>query len=157
MFDTAAAVAWSRDRLHAGGVFAADEYVGANRFQYSAELLVWVNRMLATLPDRLLRRANPAEGHLPRIATPVSVAELIRIDPSEAVDSINIVPAVRQLFPDAEIIPTGGALYFVGLDQAFNNFKTEEDLRLLNALLIADEAIGRLVETQFAVILAVKS
>lgn len=156
MFDTAAAVAWSRDRLRRGGVFAADEYVGASRFQHSPELFAWSNRMLALLPDRLLRRPDPDAGLVPRVVGPIAVDELIQVDPSEAVDSANILPSVARTFRDVDIIPTGGALYFVALNDAFHNFTSPEDLRLLEALLLADEAVGRLGETQLAVIFAVK-
>jgi SAM-dependent methyltransferase len=155
MPDTAAAVAWSHARLRPGGVFAADEYVGASRFQHTPSLMAWTNRMLALLPERLLRRPD-GNGFVPRALGLIPVEELVKIDPTEAVDSANILPAVRHVFPDAEIIPTGGALYFVALNDAFHNFVTEDDLRLLDALLLADEAIGQLGETQYAVILAVK-
>lgn len=71
-------------------------------------------------------------------------------------DSAPILPAVRRVFPGATIIPAGGALYFIGLNNAFHNFTSEDDPRLLDALLLAGEAVGQLGETQYAVALAVK-
>lgn len=156
MPDSAAAVTWSRERLRPGGVFAMDDYVGASRFQHSPGLMIWTNRMLSLLPDRLLRDDRDPARLVPRALSLIDVAALIAIDPTEAVDSFPILPAVSAVFPGAEIIPTGGALYFVGLNNAFHNFRSDEDLRLLDALLLADEAVGLLGETQYAVALAVK-
>ena len=158
MPDTAAAVAWSRDRLRSGGAFALDDYVGANRFQHSDAPLAWANRIRALLPDRLLTRWAESAGQLTaRVIGRIDPQELADLDPTHAVDSINILPAIRRLFPSAEIIPTGGALWVVALDGAFHNFVSEEDLCLLNALLLVDEAVGQLGETQYAVALAIKT
>lgn len=156
MPDTAMAVAWSRERLRPGGVFAMDDYVGASRFQHSPWLLAWTNRMLGVLPDRLLQDCQDGARLVPRVLGLINLEDLMRIDPTEAVDSAHILPAIRRVFPDATIIPTGGALYFIGLNNAFHNFTSEDDLRLLDALLLADEAVGQLEETQYAVALAVK-
>jgi SAM-dependent methyltransferase len=156
MPDTAAAVAWSRDHLRSGGVFAMDDFVGASRFQHTPELMAWANRMLALLPDRLLRGSRDPTRTVPRVATLLDPDAVAAIDPTEAVDSGNILPAVRRVFPSADIIPTGGALYFVGLNDAFHNFVAQEDLRLLDALLLLDEAVAQRGETPYAVALAVK-
>jgi hypothetical protein len=156
MFDTATAVHWSHARLRPGGIFASDEYVGANRFQHSAAVLEWSNRLLALLPDRLLRPASPDEPPPRRPIGCPDPREVAQEDPSEAVDSANILPSIRLVFPGAEIIPTGGSLYFVALNNAFQNFESEDDLRLLQALLLVDEAVGHLGETQLAVAFAIK-
>jgi hypothetical protein len=47
-------------------------------------------------------------------------------------------------------------LHFVGLNDAFHNFVAQEDLRLLDALLLLDEAVAQRGETPYAVALAVK-
>ena len=137
------------------GVFAIDVYVGS-RFQHWPALPRDVNQMLALLPDRLLRRPSGQTGHDPRILGLIRKEELIVIDPTEAVDSGNILPAIRRVFQAAETIPTGGGLYFNALNAAFHKFVTEDDLRLLHALLMADEALGRAGETQYAIALAMK-
>jgi SAM-dependent methyltransferase len=156
MPDTNAALRWSRERLRDGGVLACDEYVGATRFQHSDAVMAWCNRLLALLPDRLLRRPDQ-QSLIPRNIGRIKPEELIAIDPTEACDSANILPGIAQHFPGAEIVPTGGALYFIGLNEAFHNFVNEEDIRLLNGLLDIDAAIGRMEETQYAVIFAIKT
>lgn len=156
MPDTAAAVAWSRDRLRPGGVFAMDDYVGESRFQHTPELMAWSNRMLALLPDRLLRRSQDRTQLVPRVLGLHDPHVIAATDPTEAVDSGNILPAVRRAFAAPEIVPTGGALYFVALNDAFHNFIEEDDLRLLDTLLLLDEAVAQRGETPYAVALAVK-
>lgn len=156
MPDTAAAVQWSFDRLKPGGLFAMDDYVGATRFQHSPQLMAITNAVLATLPERYFRRPGPDAGFVPRALALTDVEALIKIDPSEAMDSSNILPAIRNVFPAAEIIPTGGLLYFVALNDAFHNFETEEDLKILDHLLTIDHSASILTETQYAVVFAVK-
>ncbi len=67
------------------------------------------------------------------------------------------MPAVRSLFPSCEIIPTGGALYFLCLNYAFHNFVTDEDHRVLNALLLLDQLLGERGESPYAVGFAFKT
>lgn len=156
MPDTAAAIGWSRDCLCDGGVFAMDDYTGARRFQHSASLMRDANRLRAILPARLLRPFNAPDAPVPREIGLIDPEALIAADPTEAADSDNILPALRQVFPNADIVPTGGAFYFIALVDAFHNFVTDGDLRLLDALLLADEALARTGPTLYAVALAVK-
>lgn len=156
MPDTAAAVQWSFDRLKPGGLFAMDDYVGATRFQHSPQVMAITNAVMATLPERYLRRPGADEGFVPRALALTDIDALIKIDPSEAMDSGNILPAIKKVFPAAEIIPTGGLLYFVALNDAFHNFEAEEDLKVLDHLLKIDHAASVLTETQYAVVFAVK-
>ncbi len=157
MPDTAAAIAWSRDRLQHGGLFAMDDYVGANRFQHSPAIMYTANRMRGLLPDRLLRPHGDPNGHVHREIHLIDPDALAAADPSEATDSANILPALRQTFPNAELIPTGGVFYFLGLVDAFHNFTSEDDLRLLDALLLTDETLARTGETLYAVGLAIRA
>jgi SAM-dependent methyltransferase len=148
MFDTHAFVAWSRDSLRDGGLFAMDDYVGATRFQHSPELVAWCNRLLASLPEYLRRHWN-GRDNIP----PFSVCDpkaLACTDPSECADSGAILPAVRSIFPRAEVIKTGGAAY-IALSNALQNFRSETEIALLNAILLADEEVSYRVERQYAV------
>ena len=157
MIDTPKAVRWSRDHIRCGGVFAMDDYVGESRFQHTAALVAWSNRMLSLLPDRLLRRWDDPARLIPRPVHIHAPEDIAAIDPTEAVDSGNIIPAVRSTFADPVVIPTGGALYFVALNDAFHNFVDEPDLRLLDALLLLDAAVAQIGETPYAVCLATKT
>jgi hypothetical protein len=63
---------------------------------------------------------------------------------------------LRTLFPDCEIIPTGGALYHLALNDIFCNFTSEDDLALLRQILLLDRALAERGTTQYAVAFAVK-
>lgn len=155
MFDTHRAVAWSRERLGPGGLFAMDDYVGAPRFQHADAIMDWAALLLALLPDRLLAHWDAARATtIPRRPGRHDPQALATMDPSEAVDSQNILPAIRSVFPGAEIIRTGGTVYFIALCEAFQNFDSAEDLRLLDALLAIDHAVAQREETQYAVAFA---
>jgi hypothetical protein len=131
-----------------------DDFVGESRFQYPDAALSWTNRALATLPDRYLRRHDDPTQMNPRHFLRVLPEHVAEVDPSEAADSGSILPAVRRVFPEAEVIPTGGMIYFAGLTHNFHNFESEEDLQLLQALLLVDEAAARLGHTAYAVAFA---
>lgn len=156
MMDVHASVQWSRDHLRQGGVFAMDDYVGATRFQHSPEFVAWGSRLLALLPEHLRRHWNGTDV-IPTVVGVLDPAELARIDPSECADSGSILPAVKSIFPDAEIIKTGGIAYFIALTHTFHNYTSETELALLNAILMADEAVSDRVESQYAVVIARKS
>ena len=104
MLDTRAAIEWSARCLSSGGVLYLDDYVGASRFQYPDAQMDVFNEVYAALPRRFLARRDPKAGFYPRrMARPVE-ADVIRVDPSEAADSENIMPALMETFPDADIV-----------------------------------------------------
>ena len=107
MLDARAAVEWSFDVLKPGGVFAMREYTGPTRWQLTERNYQLIDAFRGALPPHL----KPKRVSIPRR----TVEWMIERDPSEAADSSNIMPAVRRVFPDAEIIPLGGALYLFGL------------------------------------------
>lgn len=151
MSDTPSAIAWSRDRLRWGGLFAFDDYVGPNRFQFSDDLLVRVNAALTLLPDRYLRKPNNPQELVARKIGRWSAEKVAADDPSEAVDSGRILPAIRSVFPKHQIIPTGGSIYFLALNDAFHNFVTDEDQLVLRGLLLIDHLLTERGETPYAV------
>lgn len=158
MLDTEQAIAWSRDRLKGGGLLAIDDYVGPNQFQWSEPTIRQATQLLQSLaPHQRIDPTNPARtvrtvgGKPPR-------ESVIATDPTEAADSAAIIPALRQAFPGSlDLIPTGGLAYLICLDELFENFKSEEDLRQLQDLLEADAAWGREQETAYAVAFAIKA
>lgn len=74
------------------GYFALLEYIGPNRFQWTDRQLELLNEIVAALPGEYL---SPARR--PPVARP-SVEELMKIDPSEAVRSEDIIPLVGEHF-----------------------------------------------------------
>lgn len=157
MLDTAQAIAWSSSRLRQGGLFAMDDYVGPDRFQWSDATIQRATLLLQSLT--IQQRADP---HHPQVILRETAAcppidHVIRTDPTEAADSSNILPALQRQFGSTlEWIPTGGLAYFICLDGLFENFQTPQELHQLQQLLQIDAAWARTVETAYAVAFAVK-
>jgi len=155
MMDARAAVQWSSDRLRPGGLFAIDDYVGATYNQHSPELVAWGTELMASLPETLRRHWNGVDV-MPPFTGRVPIEDIVAMDPSECADSASILPAIRDIFPEHQIIETGGAAYFYAMMHTFHNFTSETDLALLTTILNADREITHRTESQFAVVLAVK-
>jgi SAM-dependent methyltransferase len=156
MPDVYEALRFSRDRLRHGGLLAIDDYVGPTRFQWTEENLRWASRVRENLPDRLLQ--NPwAPGRLvSRELFRETPETIIAIDPSEAMDSGRAIAALREVFLSVEIMPTGGALYHLALNDILCNFVTKEDNVLLKHILMLDQLLAETGTTQYAVAFARK-
>ncbi len=157
MPDTPAALTWSHGILKPGGLLAFDDYVGPNRFQFSDELIDRVNQITTLIPDRLLGKVGCPGEKMPKRVSRWDPAVVEADDPSEAPDSGRILPALHSTFPEAEVIPTGGAIYFLALNHLFGNFDSEEDIALLNLLLLADRLLAERFETPYTVAFASRS
>jgi SAM-dependent methyltransferase len=148
------AIVWSKNRLRPGGIFAMDDYVGPTRFQWTDVNLEWANRVLATLPDGLLRSPYDPLQTVSRVVTRPSPEAVIAVDPSEAADSGNILPALRRVFPLACIIRTGGCIYHLALNDIFHNFNSADEIQILKSYLLLDQCLAENGETQYAVAIA---
>jgi SAM-dependent methyltransferase len=134
MLDTREAIAWSARCLAPGGVLYLDDYVGPSRFQYPDDEMAVFNEVYAALPRRFLARSDSRGGFYPRRLERPDEAAVIRVDPSEAADSANIVPALLESFPDADIVRVSGGLFQAGLHDIMGNFDPERDAAVLNLL-----------------------
>jgi SAM-dependent methyltransferase len=145
------ALSWSRERLRKGGVLAMDDYIGPSRMQFGPDFLDFSTRFRRSLPPK--RMDNPwAPGQvMPTQVESMDLDALIYLDPSEAVDSANILPALAQFFPNAEVTPTGGAIYHLALNDILHNL-TEAEVR---TGLEWDDSARRDGMNQYAVALAV--
>jgi hypothetical protein len=81
---------------------------------------------------------------------------MIAADPSEAADSERILPSVREIFPDASIIETGGVIYHLALNDVFANFDESEDHALLQVALLLDRALTAMGDNHYAVAIATR-
>ena len=156
MFDVAAAVRWSVRALQSGGCFAIDDYVGPTRFQWTELELEMAARVRALLPDRLLVNPRNPNAWLDRAPSRPDVQVMMAADPTEAADSGRILAEVTAAFPRARIIPTGGIIYHLALNDVLANFDVEQDQPMLESLLLLDEMLARCGHTQYAVAIALK-
>ncbi|MDE2562526.1 MAG: hypothetical protein KGL48_09810 [Sphingomonadales bacterium] len=72
------------------------------------------------------------------------------MDPSEAADSGRILAGIAVHFPHAEVVPTGGVVYQLALNDVLANFHDDADYALLDSLLFLDEQVAKSGLTQYA-------
>jgi len=120
--------------LKPGGIFVINEYVGPNRFQWSKEQLKLSNKALGNLP-LLFRKRWQSESKKSKIYRP-GLLRMILSDPSEAVNSENILPKIKERFKVLEEKPYGGNILQLTLKDISHNFIEEgkEGIQLLNVL-----------------------
>ena len=107
-----------------GGVFAINEYVGPNRWQFT-RMQVWLaNQLLRAMPSRL-REHYPHKTTKSEVLQ-LSIAEMIEMDPSEAIRSEDIIPVFEKFFTVEQRRDYGGSLSILVLDNIVGNF-TETD------------------------------
>jgi len=156
MLDVNAAIRWSHDRLVVGGHFVMDDFVGPSRFQWPDDQLEIATRVREILPARfLVHPQEPTKCISKRLVRP-SVEHMIETDPTEAVDSENILISLKQVFPGSNVIFTGGVIYHLALSDVLANFDDTEDAALLQALLLLDETLARNQQSHYAVAIASK-
>ena len=155
MLDVHRAVEWSSSVLRPGGMFVMDDFIGPSRLQWTDFNLQIGSRLRRILPDRLLADPKDPSKRLPVELTRMDPAALIAQDPTEAADSERILGAVRAWFPDADVILTGGCIYFPSLDNVLANM-TPEDAPLLDLCLVLDDLCTDLGHSLYAVAIARK-
>jgi SAM-dependent methyltransferase len=164
MLNVHTSVVWSRQVLKKNGLFYMDDYVGASRFQWPDRQLEMASEVRRSLRGTKYLR-NPARRSMffnkylqYRLKRPDPEA-LRRADPSEAADSEQILPAIAEQFPEAEIIRTGGVIYSLALADVIANFdeNLDEDRLLLQSLLDMEISCISQGETHYAACLAIKN
>ncbi|HKR90352.1 MAG TPA: class I SAM-dependent methyltransferase [Phenylobacterium sp.] len=129
-----------RRALRPGGIFHLNEFVGPDRFQWTDAQLHHMNAFVEALPVRF--RRMPLGGVRPRPARP-TIAQMIAVDPSEAIRSSAILATVRRHFRVVEQRQLGGALLHIGLSGIVQNFDAQapEDVALLEAFFALEDRL----------------
>lgn len=151
MLDTRKAVINSKNILKNEGYFFCNDYVGANRFQWSDLELAIMNGVRQSLPDEVFI-VNGKQKQ--RFIVRNDVEKMKQIDYSEAADSENIIPAIKEVFQNPFIAYTGGTIFHICLNDILQNIPENSDL--LNHLLEIDSAAADHGIGQYAFILAQK-
>ncbi len=122
------------------GLLVINEYVGPGRLQWSESQLKIVNDLLQNrIPEKYKRRYK-SRFSKSRLSGP-GILRMIFSDPSEAVDSENIIPALRKGFITLEEKHPGGNILMPLLKDIAFHF-TEEDpeaMVLLDELMKAED------------------
>jgi 2-polyprenyl-3-methyl-5-hydroxy-6-metoxy-1,4-benzoquinol methylase len=130
--------------LGPGGLLIMDEYVGPSRFQWTSGQMRAANALLAALPER---HRTQRDGQVKRRVVRPSRLSMRLDDPSEAVDSSSLMPALQRHFAMLEEHPYGSILH-LALHGIACNFLAEDDPGTVQALRLClaaeDQALGRL-------------
>lgn len=151
MPDAREAVAWSHRVLKPGGLFVMDDYAGATRMQFPEAMLQISTEFRSTLPEQYLKNPYDPTKMMAVNCVPPDEDDLFAMDPSECADSANIIPAIRDIFPQAQIILTGGGVYHLGLSDILHNIHEETDRPILDRAMEFDERCLKMGLTQYAV------
>lgn len=157
MPDAGEALRWSRRVLKAGGLFLMDDFVGPTRMQWSQRTLNINNIFLHSLPAQYFRHPCKPAATLPQAVQRPNVAVMMATDPSECADSARILPELARHFPEADVIPTGGGVYVVGLNDVLHNIVAANDTATLDRAMDLDQACADLGETHYAAAMGIKS
>jgi len=140
--------------LQPGGVLFAEDYVGPTRMQYSDPHLAAMNRALAVLPDS---KRMDCYGRLKTTIERQPPELFLQHDPSEAVRSADILPALRARFA-MEVAPMGMSLSFQVLLDIVHNFDPDDpaDNALIDQIVTIETEAERTGEAEmlFACIVA---
>jgi len=114
-----------RRSLKPGGVFMFNEFVGPSRFQWTDLQLELANELLRALPERHRWSAHSGT-QLSEIGRP-TVAEMIEMDPTEAVRSADIMPVLDSFFEIVERKDYGGTLLHLLLTHVMASFDLNDE------------------------------
>jgi SAM-dependent methyltransferase len=157
MLDVGEALRWRRRVLRTGGLLLMDDFVGPTRMQWSQRLLDINNIFLRSLPPEYFRHPSNPNATLPRVVHRPDVNVMIATDPSECADSARILPELARHFPEADVTPTGGGIYVVGLNDVLHNIVAAGDTATLDRMMDLDQACADLGETNYATVMAIKT
>jgi ubiquinone/menaquinone biosynthesis C-methylase UbiE len=114
--------------LKEGGLLVVFEYVGPNRLQWTQEQLNFANKLLKSLPDEYKRRFQSSSVKH-RIYRP-GLFRMLIVDPSEAVDSESILPAIHKHFKTIEEKNMGWDITHLLFKDIAHNFLDEDEATL---------------------------
>lgn len=108
--------------LGPGGLLIMDEYVGPSRFQWARPQIRAANTLLAALPEE---RRIQRDGRIKRRVVRPSRLSMRLDDPSEAVESSDLMPALHRRFAVLEERPYGSILH-LALHGIAHNFLADD-------------------------------
>ena len=106
--------------LKPGGYLVLNDFVGPTKFQWTSRQLEIVNALLASFPPKYktLWNSNDVKPSLYR----PSLLRMKLSDPSEAVESSNILPLLNKIFDVVEIKGYGGTILHTLLSDISHHF-----------------------------------
>ncbi len=130
--------------LTPGGVFAANDYVGPTRWQFTLMQLILANTLIQILPRRL--KVSALDGKIKSGVRRPTTQQMIDMDPSEAVRSGEIVSLFQRYFTVEHRIDYGGSISILVLDNIISNFRADDpsSMKWLKLILAVDHWARRI-------------
>lgn len=148
----------ARRCLKKRGVLVAQEYIGPIRFQWTDRQLAILNRVLKRLPERL--RTDSKTGNIKEKIDRPTIDHMKNTDPSEAVRSSEIIPALKGHFNIRVQKYFGGAIFHPLFDDIMANFdhKNETEAALIEMILLLERVLveKKVLGNDYAIIVAEK-
>jgi hypothetical protein len=107
------------------GYLVIFEYVGPNRLQWTTRQLDWANKLLKEIPDKYKTRFNSTTIKK-RIYRP-GLLRMFLVDPSEAVESQEILPVLHKYFKPLEERKVGWDVLHLLLKDISHNFLSDNN------------------------------
>ena len=141
--------------LKPGGLLVADEFVGPTRFQWTNRQLAAVNGLLQVIPREYTLLLNSRFPRLKSIRP--SKLSMWLSDPSEAIESSNIIPLLQKHFQTMEIKGYGGSILHLLLSGVAHHFINPDvqGQRLLDLCFAAEDLLldSHEIDHDFALII----
>lgn len=117
-------------KIHASlkedGLLVVNEFVGPTRFQWTDKQINVINNLLSILPEKYRKRYN-MDSIKTRIFRP-SILRMMLSDPSESVESSNILPFLNEIFTIVEYKEYGGTILQMLFAEIAHNFISDDIL-----------------------------
>lgn len=107
------------------GYLIVNEFVGPTRFQWTEKQIEVINALLSIFPDKYKSLLGKNNGQKLNIFKP-SKLRMILHDPSEAVESSNILTYLEEIFEIVETKEYGGTLLMLLFYEIAHNFISNE-------------------------------
>jgi ubiquinone/menaquinone biosynthesis C-methylase UbiE len=111
--------------LKLDGYFILNEFIGPTRFQWTDRQLEIVNSLLNIFPDKYKKIWN-SNFTKPKVIKHSQLSMILR-DPSEAIESSNILPLLNKMFDVVELKGYGGSILHLLFGGIAHHFLTPDD------------------------------
>jgi len=115
------------------GKLIVRDYIGPNRLQFTDLQLGIINQILSILPEKYKKKSD---GSIIDTVFSCDLNHLMKVDPSEAVRSQDIVKVMKERVEIIKLAYTGGTLLHPMLSEIASNFEQDQDAETVLKLLI---------------------
>ncbi|MBU2447428.1 MAG: class I SAM-dependent methyltransferase [Bacteroidetes bacterium] len=134
--------------LKKDGYLIVNDYIGPSRFQWTDRQLEIVNGLLAIIPQRYRKRIH--SGTIKSQHYKPGRLSMIVNDPSEAAESSQILPLLKEYFNIVELKEYGGTVLHILMHEIAHNFilADKESEQILHLCFEVEDSMLKLNEVQ---------